>query len=101
MYPAIILGRELEKAGMAQVKCHATTRSPIGLSRESGYPIPQGFELASLYEAERVTYIYNLDRYEAVIIVSDAVNPQNTGLRDLQAALSLSGCDQIFYVKIS
>ncbi|MCR4782933.1 MAG: phosphoribosyltransferase family protein [bacterium] len=101
MYPAIILGRELEKAGMAQVKCHATTRSPIGLSRESGYPIPQGFELASLYEAERITYIYNLDRYEAAIIVSDAVNPQNTGLRDLQAALSLSGCDQIFYVKIS
>ncbi|MBQ7528451.1 phosphoribosyltransferase domain-containing protein [bacterium] len=100
MYPALILGRELEKLGAAQVRCHATTRSPIGISNESSYPITQGFELTSLYEAERTTYIYNLEQYDTAIIVSDAEDLQDADLKDLQAALSLNGCGQIFYVKV-
>lgn len=48
MYPALRLGEELERLG-AEVYCHATTRSPIGLCDAPGYPIRSGWKLPSFY----------------------------------------------------
>ncbi len=48
MYPALILGQELERTG-ALVKCHATTRSPIGVCQDAAYPIHSGFKLHSFF----------------------------------------------------
>ena len=46
MYPALMLGKVLEQQGMdGGVRCHATTRSPIGICTQEGYPIFSGSKI--------------------------------------------------------
>lgn len=72
MYPALILGAFLMRNGFS-VKCHATTRSPIGISQDEHYPVHEGYALPSFYDPSRTTYIYNTDTSaEAVLIVTDS-----------------------------
>lgn len=98
MFPALVLGAVLEhKGGFSHIRCHATTRSPIGVSREEGYPIRDGWRLKSLYNENRETFIYNLERYDAVIAVSDGSG--EAGLRSLSMALNScagNGCKLYF-----
>ncbi|SER74901.1 Orotate phosphoribosyltransferase [Butyrivibrio fibrisolvens] len=80
MYPAIILGKMLQEEFNADVYTHSTTRSPIGICQDADYPIKQGYKIKSYYDSERSTYIYNIDKYDLVIIVTDSklVNPGET-----------------------
>lgn len=72
MYPALILGELLEKQDYF-IKCHATTRSPIGICQEENYPIQEGFSLPSFYDPSRKTFIYNPDTTaDAVLIITDS-----------------------------
>lgn len=95
MYPALRLGERLEQLG-AEVCCHATTRSPIGLCDAPGYPIRSGWKLPSFYEEERTTYVYNLKEYDTVIILSDT---KKTDLRAIQALASVLTCKQLIYTQ--
>lgn len=95
MYPALRLGERLERLG-AEVCCHATTRSPIGLCNAPGYPIRSGWKLPSFYEEERMTYVYNLREYDTVIVVSDT---KKTDLRAIQALASVLTCKQLIYTQ--
>lgn len=95
MYPALILGERLERLG-AEVCCHATTRSPIGLCDAPGYPIRSGWKLPSFYEEERTTYVYNLREYDTVIVLSDT---KKTDLRAIQALASVLTCKQLIYTQ--
>lgn len=95
MYPALRLGERLERLG-AEVCCHATTRSPIGLCDAPGYPIRSGWKLPSFYEEERTTYVYNLKEYDTVIVVSDT---KKTDLRAIQALASVLTCKQLIYTQ--
>lgn len=95
MYPALRLGERLERLG-AEVCCHATTRSPIGLCDAPGYPIRSGWKLPSFYEEERTTYVYNLREYDTVIVVSDT---KKTDLRAIQALASVLTCRQLIYTQ--
>lgn len=95
MYPALILGEKLERLG-AEVCCHATTRSPIGLCDAPGYPIRSGWKLPSFYEEERTTYVYNLREYDTVIVLSDT---KKTDLRAIQALASVLTCKQLIYTQ--
>ena len=95
MYPALRLGEGLERLG-AEVCCHATTRSPIGLCDAPGYPIRSGWKLPSFYEEERTTYVYNLKEYDTVIIVSDT---KKTDLRAIQALASVLTCKHLIYTQ--
>ena len=95
MYPALRLGEKLERLG-AEVCCHATTRSPIGLCDAPGYPIRSGWKLPSFYEEERTTYVYNLKEYDTVIVVSDT---KKTDLRAIQALASVLTCKQLIYTQ--
>lgn len=95
MYPALILGEKLERLG-AEVCCHATTRSPIGLCDAPGYPIRSGWKLPSFYEEERTTYVYNLKEYDTVIVVSDT---KKTDLRAIQALASVLTCKHLIYTQ--
>ena len=70
MYPALCVGEKLELAG-CQVRCHATTRSPIAVSREEGYPLQERYELESVYDRKRRTFLYDIGEYDKVIIVTD------------------------------
>ena len=95
MYPALILGERLERLG-AEVCCHATTRSPIGLCDAPGYPIRSGWKLPSFYEEERTTYVYNLREYDTVIVLSDT---KKTDLRAIQALASVLTCKHLIYTQ--
>lgn len=95
MYPALRLGEKLERLG-AEVCCHATTRSPIGLCDAPGYPIRSGWKLPSFYEEERTTYVYDLKEYDTVIVLSDT---KKTDLRAIQALASVLTCKQLIYTQ--
>lgn len=88
MYPGMLLGEMLEGMGHT-VRFHATTRSPIETSREKDYPLHRRFPLVSLYDPERVTYIYDLERYDRVILVTDGGCAE--GLATLTGALEMCG----------
>lgn len=95
MYPALRLGERLERLG-AEVCCHATTRSPIGLCDAPGYPIRSGWKLPSFYEEERTTYVYDLKEYDTVIVVSDT---KKTDLRAIQTLASVLTCKHLIYTQ--
>lgn len=100
MYPSLILARELEKSGdTASVKCHSTTRSPIGISSKPEYPIHSGYRIHSFYEAERLTYIYNLTKYDAAVVFTDTSQNDYLARADISAALQANGCDNILFVE--
>jgi orotate phosphoribosyltransferase-like protein len=91
MYPAIRLGEILKKDGVAEaVKVHATTRSPIIASCEDGYPLNHRYQIRSVYDKERDTYVYNLKKYDKVIVVTDT-GIVAEGMNDLLVALRSVG----------
>uniref|UniRef100_I5AXH1 Orotate phosphoribosyltransferase n=1 Tax=Eubacterium cellulosolvens (strain ATCC 43171 / JCM 9499 / 6) TaxID=633697 RepID=I5AXH1_EUBC6 len=99
MYPAIVLGSRLEQAFHAKVFTHSTTRSPIGICADEAYPIRSGYKLKSLYDAGRTTYIYNLEKYDQVILVTDSEQIPGESLDTVVRALRASGNDEIFLIR--
>ena len=78
MYPAIYLGSILERKGY-EVRSHSTTRSPICVDiNDKNYPLKRRFEFPSLY-GDYMTYIYNLDCYDKVIVVTDGTRYDHFG----------------------
>lgn len=98
MYPALILGKRLEERGLS-VRCHATTRSPIGICSAPDYPITSGRRLSSFYEEGRDTYIYNFSRCDALIVVSDAPSFRPEALNQLAAAWAPYEPKRIFFIQ--
>lgn len=91
MYPAIRLGETLKRDGIAEkVKVHATTRSPIIASSAEGYPLSHRYRIRSAYDKTRNTYVYNLNKYNKVIIVTDTADIAE-GVNDLISALRSVG----------
>ena len=77
MYPALYVAACIEKLGCG-VRCHATTRSPIAVSMDAGYPLRTRYELRSMYDPARVTYIYDIGSYDRVFVITDAQGPGST-----------------------
>ena len=95
MYPALRLGEILKRDGAAEVvKIHATTRSPIIASGAEDYPLSHRYQIRSVYDKTRDTYVYNLRKYDTVIIVTDTVDIAE-GMSDLLTALSSVGNQNI------
>ena len=88
MYPALLTGYEIEKMGCV-VRCHSTTRSPIAVSTEEEYPLHCRYELRSLYDPDRKTFIYDLENYDRVIVMTDAALASLKGLETLIYALRM------------
>lgn len=86
MYPAMYVGAGLEAAGNT-VLCHATTRSPIAVSTEEDYPLHSRYELASLYDGERRTFLYDIGAYDRVLVLTDAPEGEESGEQMLMRAL--------------
>ena len=86
MYPAIYMGKYLEELGH-EVKTHSTTRSPISVSSEESYPLHRRYTLQSLYDSERRTYIYDIDNYDYVLIVTDSELSDIKGLQSVVNAV--------------
>lgn len=97
MYPALFIAEKVEQAGNA-VKCHSTTRSPIMTCSDKIYPVHCRYELASMYDKNRVTFLYDIDKYDNVIIVTDAEVTEE-GKHSLVNAISSCGNEKIMMVR--
>lgn len=71
MYPALFIGEKLEKQGK-RVRTHSTTRSPIAVSTEEDYPLKERYEIRSLYDRDRKTFLYDVNSYDCVLVLTDA-----------------------------
>ena len=96
MYAPLYVAQNIQEMRNC-VKCHATTRSPIMVSKHQEYPLHERYELASFYEKARTTYVYDLDAYDLVLILTDA-EPGENGLEleqpDAESVRSDSASEQ-------
>ncbi len=86
MYPALYVAAQIECLG-AKVRFHATTRSPICVSASPNAPLHERYELRSMYEEGRVTYVYDIAYYDTILVITDADNAQTAGRNSLFHAL--------------
>lgn len=82
MYPALLFGKKLEYFANS-VASHSTTRSPITPKTDKGYPINSREEFKSVYDDERVTYLYNLKKYDTVIILTNSKTGDFNELKEI------------------
>ena len=86
MYPALLTAGQIAQ-NAREVWFHATTRSPIAVFNDCSYPLHVRYELCSLYDKNRRTFIYDIGSYDTVLIITDAHNEQREGIASLiQAA---------------
>lgn len=71
MYAPLYVAQKIQELG-SHVRCHATTRSPIMVGKSPSYPLHERYELVSLYDAGRTTYLYDLAKYDLVLVITDA-----------------------------
>lgn len=96
MFPAMYTGHQLEKTKLCKsVHFHATTRSPILPSSDPEYPLNCRYQLPSVYDKERTTFLYNLTAYDLVIIIHDSQKDSFSGLQCLTQALLENNCSTI------
>ena len=98
MYPALYAAFRLEETG-SRVRFHAVTRSPIEVSRQAEYPLHVRYELQSFYEKGRRTFVYDLEKYDQVIVLSDADSNCTEGLDTLAGALKAAGNEKILFCR--
>lgn len=87
MYPGLIFAERLQNTFGKNVKFHATTRSPISVSFDAEYPLHERYEIKSMYNKNRITYVYDLDKYDSVFIVTESEYLYMDGLNTLLLAL--------------
>lgn len=98
MYPALYVAKKLEENNNI-VKSHSTTRSPIEVSSEKEYPLHKRYELKSLYDKNRKTFIYDIEKYDMVIIITDSHSKEREGINSLVNAVYESGNNKICFIK--
>jgi len=96
MYPALVLGRELENIAKS-VKSQSTTRSPLALHESNGYPFYSKCSFMSVYDSARISYLYNLESYDTVIIYTDAPESDGMGLIN---AIRNYGNHTVYFVRV-
>ncbi len=98
MLPPLLLAEELAKTALTDsVKFHATTRSPIGVCSEDSYPITNGIRIHSFYSKDRVTYLYDIEAYDLVIIFTDSQEIIPEAIEDLVQGLGEKHCHRALF----
>lgn len=87
MYPALFAARRMEEKGVLAWS-HSTTRSPVMVFADEAYPLKVRYGLKSLYDKDRTTYIYNIESYDRVFVITDAPGGEEEGTNSLIYALS-------------
>ena len=93
MYPTIEIGSEIAEKYDINVKIHSTTRSPILVSDDPSYPLKSRYQIRSMYDEYRTTYVYNLTQYDSVILFTESNHDKNY---DIIRALEAEGNTNIF-----
>lgn len=97
MFPSIRAASSIAEKCEISAYCHSTTRSPISIGGDADYPVRNGFVIGSFYEDERVNYIYNIQQYDAAVVISDSIFPSAESLNILGEILKKHGILNIFY----
>lgn len=96
MYPPMLTADMLRlRNPFLKVMFHATTRSPILTSPAKEYPLHSRCGITSLYDPKRQTYIYDLDNYDAVILLSDAFFSSERAKNTIDT-LKSTGCSELY-----
>jgi len=96
MFPPLVVAKTIEELYPDKVVVyHATTRSPIMVSHSLGYPLHKRNVLMSLYDANRLTYVYNLTDYDMAIVLSDSKRIDKGAVKTICGALNKAGCKRI------
>lgn len=97
MYPGIWFAKELEEKG-CDVHFHATTRSPIAVSKEEHYPLHDRFCMSSVNAPDRKTFLYNINQYDHVFVFVEERYATQVGMDELKEVLEACGNTDIkFY----
>ena len=96
MYEGLLFGKQLEDMLHANVKFHATTRSPIDVNTNSTYPLHERYELISCYDNNRTTYLYDIKKYNCVIVMVESKYLNQNGLDTLLCALNQKNIHVVF-----
>lgn len=83
MYPAIVMAKALERLGYDSY-IQATTRVPTCVHVEGEETLKNRYTVESLY-GDRVNYVYNLDKYDTVYIITDGTKRPNELLKVLES----------------
>lgn len=83
--PPILLGKMLSEKGI-KTRVHGVTRSPILPSGAEGYPIKTRSVLRSLYDGGRTVFLYNTEKCDLTIVMTDAVSVDENALARLCGA---------------
>lgn len=100
MYLGLLFADRLQKELGINVKFHATTRSPIIVSHDESYPLHERYELKSVYDNDRITYIYDLKKYDKVFIISESGYLNRLGINTLIEVLENLGNKNINIITV-
>ena len=95
MYPAIKIADYIKSKSGKSVTCYATSRSPIAVVDNEDYILKNRSKICSFYERGRDTYLYNLKKYDKVIVVTDAQNICKETLNEFTALLRQFGNENV------
>ncbi len=102
MYPVIRAGAWLkEKCPGMDVRVHAVSRSPIVPLDGPGYPVVNRSRLPSLYDDRRQVFLYNLARYDQVLMITDVANLKESSVQTYVSVLEQFGNEDITVVQWS
>lgn len=90
MYPGIWFAKKLEEKG-CDVRFHATTRSPIVVSKEENYPLHDRFCMSSVNSPSRKTFLYNVSKYDHVFVFVEKKYATQVGMDELMEVLKACG----------
>ena len=94
MYPVIYAADKIQTM-YPEKHCyvHATSRSPIIAFHQEPYPIYSREEVVSFYEKDRNVFLYNLKKYDCVIVLTDAENEMKDAAYSMERVMKKYGND--------
>ncbi len=95
MYPSLFLSKTLERRYTCHCFCHSSTRSPISVSGN----IANGYRVCSAYEEGRTNYLYFLDSYDIVVVLTDGIDQKGSFQKDVASICKAYGNPNVFFVK--
>lgn len=92
---ALKLGIKLKEIN-SNICVQCTTQSPVLPSEDENYIINNRQCFVSLYDINRITYIYQMKHYDTVIVLTDCENPSEQAKKQLIDSIN---SDRIFFVQ--
>ena len=97
IYVPIKLAEYIDTFSDADVYVHSSTRSPIEVSKLEDYPLHTRYEVRSIYDKNRQTYIYDLKESDVFFLVTDGKEAE--GEADILEAIRISGNKNIYLIR--